>query len=214
MKLIYPILLVMSSVFCLNSWAEAQSAPRVGRAAAAKYFQPANRDPAQSEGGGYNGPDDHYLAIHFGRYMGSQSYEWGKNGSESDVGANTFGVTYRIGEWYKSMDMAIRIDYSEFNVAGEKPTKLSLMPLYMFPDASSRFPLYFGAGAGLGIFFKQVDGKSAISLDYQLVAGARFFNVFENTGFFIETGIKNHLHLLSSGQMNGTFLSAGAVFTF
>jgi hypothetical protein len=51
-------------------------------------------------------------------------------------------------------------------------------------------------------------------LDYQLIAGARFFDVFENAGFFIESGLKNHLQLWDQGQFNGTFLSAGAVFTF
>ncbi len=199
----------------LTSVASAQSSqPVVGRDAAAKYFQP--RDPAQA----YNGPSslgggtDHYLALHFGRYMASQSYEWGKNGQEDDVGTNQFGVTYRIGEWYNSMDLGIRLDYSEFDVGGETPSKLSFMPLITFPDATSRFPLYFGAGVGLGVFFKQADSKSSLSLDYQLIAGARFFNIFENTGFFIEAGLKNHLLILSSGQFNGTFLATGLVFTF
>ncbi|MNJ98420.1 hypothetical protein D3C87_161860 [compost metagenome] len=208
MNFFYSILLV-----CLTSvTAYAQDAqPRVGRDAAAKYFQ--RRDPAQSNMN-YGGSGDHYLAIHFGRYMSSQAYEWGQGGRQDDVGKNFFGVTYRVGEWYNSMDLNIRIDYAEYDVIGEKPTKLSLMPLITFPDAGSRFPLYFGAGAGLGVFFKQVNGESALSFDYQLVAGARFFNVFENTGFFIESGIKNHLQLLNSGQLNGTFLALGAVFTF
>ncbi|WP_415062838.1 hypothetical protein [Bdellovibrio sp.] len=186
------------------------SQPRVGRGAAARYFQ--KRDPAQTYQGG--AASDHYLALHFGRYMASQSYEWGKNGQEDDVGKNNFGVTYRVGEWQNSMDLNLRLDYSEFEVGGEKPTKLSFLPLITFPDASSRFPLYFGAGLGLGVFFKQASGKSSLSLDYQLVAGARFFDIFENTGFFIEAGLKNHLLILSSGQLNGTFLSGGLVFTF
>jgi len=185
--------------------------PIVGREAAAKYFGQ-QRAPTQEslfKAGGV----DHYLALHFGRYMDSDSYEWGTT-KEDNVGGNTFGVTYRIGEWLNSMDLAIRIDYNEYKVSGEKPTKISFMPVIMFPDATSRFPLYFGAGAGLGVFLKQVDRKSAVSFDYQLIAGARFLDVFENTGFFVEAGIKNHLHLLSSGQMNGTFLATGLVFTF
>lgn len=188
------------------------SQPVVGREAAAKYFQP--RDPAESYGDSVRAASDHYLALHFGRYMASQSYDWGKNGQEDDAGKNQFGVTYRVGEWYNSMDLALRLDYSEFELADENPTKLSFLPLITFPDASSRFPLYFGAGLGLGVFFKQASGKSALSLDYQLIAGARFFDIFENTGFFIEAGLKNHLLILSSGQFNGTFLATGLVFTF
>ncbi|XGC81727.1 hypothetical protein ACES2L_04425 [Bdellovibrio bacteriovorus] len=186
------------------------SAQQVGRDAAARYFQ--KRDVAQSPFGGASA--DHYLALHFGKYMSSQSYEWGKNGQEDDVGGNNFGVTYRIGEWYNSMDLNLRIDYTEFEVGDENSSKISFVPMITFPDASSRFPLYFGAGIGPGVFFKQVSGKSSLSLDYQLIAGARFFNIFENTGFFIEAGLKNHLLLLSSGQLNGTFLAAGLVFTF
>lgn len=186
--------------------------PIVGRGAAAKYFDK-KKEPTENEysGGSHS---DHYLALHVGRYMASQSYEWNKAGQEDDVGHNSFGVTYRMGEWHNSMDLALRLDYNEFEVGGEKPTKLSFIPIVTFPDASSRFPLYFGAGLGLGVFFKQVPNKSALSLDYQLIAGARFFNVFENTGFFIEAGLKNHVHLLSTGQLNGTFLAAGLVFTF
>ncbi|WII71212.1 hypothetical protein QJS83_12150 [Bdellovibrio sp. 22V] len=188
-----------------------ESQPIVGREAAAKYFQ--KRDPAQTS---YQGgsSSDHYLALHFGRYISSQSYDWGPSGQEDDVGGNSFGVTYRVGEWYNSMDLNIRIEYADYDLTGEKPSKLSFMPLITFPDAGSRFPLYFGAGAGLGVFLKQVDSKSALSLDYQLVLGARFFDILENTGFFIEAGLKNHLLLLSSGQLNGTFLAAGLVFTF
>lgn len=202
--------LVLILPLLVSSFAFAQdSRPEVGRDAAARYFQ--KRTPAETFSGGSS---SHYLALHFGRYMGTQSYEWGKNGQEDDVGGNSFGVTYRVGEWQNSMDLNLRIDYSEFTLAGEKTSKISFLPLFTFPDANSRFPLYFGAGLGMGVFFKQVDTKSALSLDYQLILGARFFDIFENTGFFIEAGLKNHVHLLSSGQLNGTFLASGLVFTF
>lgn len=203
--------LILAFSFVLGSLAFAQDTPVVGREAAAKYFQ--KREPAQQQ---YmaGGASDHYLALHFGRYMSSQSYDWSPSGQQDDVGKNMFGVTYRIGEWQNSMDMNLRIDYTEFDLPGENPSKLSFMPLITFPDAGSRFPLYFGAGLGLGVFFKQASGKSALSLDYQLVLGARFFDIFQNTGFFVEAGLKNHIHLLSSGQFNGTFLSGGLVFTF
>lgn len=185
--------------------------PEVGREAAAKYFQ--NRNPSQQPSS-FGGSDDHYLMLHFGRYMSSQSYEWSRTGDHEDVGGNSFGLTYRVGEWYNSMDLHVRVDYTQFKLDDENVSKISFMPMITFPDAKSRFPLYFGMGVGMGIFMKQIDKKSALSLDYQLVMGARFFNVFESTGFFVEGGLKNHLHLLSSGQLNGAFLAGGLVFTF
>jgi hypothetical protein len=53
-----------------------------------------------------------------------------------------------------------------------------------------------------------------LSFDYQLIAGVRFTNLSGRFGLFFEYGLKNHLHLLSDGQVNGTFLSGGAVFSF
>jgi hypothetical protein len=192
--------------------------PRVGRGAAAKYFGKKNQDeeekPQSSE---VSGPVDHFLAIHFGKMMGSTSWDWGTQSKQTDVGDFTAGVTYRIGEWRNSMDMNLRLDFIQYNIIGDgetHPLKLSILPLITFPDATSKFPLYFGFGMGPGVFFRQTDGEATISLDYQLIVGARFFDVYENAGFFLETGLKNHLQLWNSGQFNGTFLAAGAVFTF
>ncbi len=196
-------------------WAHAQQ-PHVGRQPASKYFEK-QREPATAAAESASadvGPSDHYLALHIGTYTSSQAYEWGKHGKEEDVGGTDIGLTYRIGEWHNSMDMNVRVEFEEYKVADQKPTKLSFLPLITFPDATSKFPLYFGAGIGLGIFTKQIPEESPLSLDYQLVAGARFFNVFENTGFFLESGLKNHLLITSSGQLNGVFVAGGAVFTF
>lgn len=201
--------------FGSSSWA----APAVGRQinkgpagrdAAAEYFQkkPDENDRAE------NSSSDHFLALHFGKLMNSESWDWGGSGKLEDVGGNTYGLTYRFDEYTKSMDMNLRVDFEEFKINDEKPLKMSILPMFIFPEASSKFPIYFGFGAGLGVYFKQVRGSSAISFDYQLVTGARFFDVYGNTGFFIEAGLKNHLHLLSSGQLNSSFLSGGAVFTF
>lgn len=209
---------------------QANESPRVGRGAAAKYFEKRAPDvdddgyqSAEIGGGGRgtssssSGPTDHYLALHYGKMMNSTSYEWGLDNKQTDVGDYTAGLTYRVGEWRNSMDLNLRVDFIQYKINGngeQKPLKMSILPLITFPDAASKFPLYFGFGLGPGIFFKQTDGEASISLDYQLVVGARFFDVFENAGFFIESGLKNHLQLWNSGQFNGTFLSAGAVFTF
>ncbi|HEX4923769.1 MAG TPA: hypothetical protein VFV50_06775, partial [Bdellovibrionales bacterium] len=59
-----------------------------------------------------------------------------------------------------------------------------------------------------------ISQESALAIDYQLIGGVRLFDVFENTGFSFEMGLKNHLHLLSDGQFNGVFAAAGVIFTF
>ena len=196
---------------------------RVGRQAAAKYMAPKNPDSGtevQTESErprerGYSaGASDHYLAVHVGWFANDNAYKWGAADSQQNVGRYNFGLTYRMGEWVNSMDLLFRFDVARMNLADGGVTKFSLLPMVTFPDASSRFPLYFGAGIGLGVFGNQIAGESAISLDYQVVAGARFFNLWGQTGLFVEGGVKNHILLLSDGQFNGTFIATGLVFTF
>ena len=196
--------------------------PRVGRRAAAKYMSPKRPDEAASESSestsdrspAAGSPSDHYLAIHLGWFVNDNAYKWGNPDNQTNVGRYNFGLTYRVGEWVNSMDLLFRFDVSQINLNEGKVTKFSILPVVTFPDATSRFPLYFGAGLGLGVFGTQIAGESALSLDYQLLAGARFFNIWGTTGVFVEGGIKNHLFLLSDGQFNGTFIATGLVFTF
>lgn len=202
-------LLIMIGFLQAPSPGWGEESPRVGREAAAKYFQKSS--PAEISSYGARG--DHYMAFHVGRMMSNQSYEWGGSGKKENVGKDSIGFTYRFSEWHLS-DLGVRVDYNTYDVNNTTLSKLSIMPIITFPEAASMFPIYFGVGGGIGVFFKQLEGESALSLDYQLVAGARFLNVFENTGFFLESGLKNHIQLLSSGQLNGTYLTTGAVFTF
>jgi hypothetical protein len=190
--------------------------PVVGRRAAEKYMIPRDDStPARDrEPGQQLSASDHYLALHIGEFVSDNAYRWGSADNQSDVGDAVVGVTYRMGEWQNSMDFALRLDYNAFGLADGTAGKLSFLPMITFPDASSKFPLYLGAGVGVGIFTKQIDKESALALDYQLVLGARFFEVFANTGFFIEAGLKNSLFLLTDGQFNGTFVAVGPVFTF
>lgn len=199
------------------------NAPKVGRAAAAKYFQAKGgpedaddrhtypRNPSQIES---LGADERYLALGISNYMGSDSYNWGTSSKEEDVGKWGVDLTYRISQYNNLLDQAIRISYTEFQPTGKRASKMSFMYALTLPDAGSKFPLYFGFAVGPGIFFKQLDSESPIALDYQMFAGLRLFNVFENTGFYVEGGLKNHLQLTSDGQLNGSYISVGGIFTF
>ncbi len=194
-------------------YSQGSETPPTGRDAASKYMGAAasegNRAPARSGTGAA-----HYLAVHLGTFLSDDAYKWGSQGKASDVGDLNAGVTYRVGEWVNSMDLAIRLDLSTYSLPGGGATKISVLPLILFPDANSRFPLYFGGGVGAGIMAKTTGGESALALEYQFLLGARFFEIVQSTGFFVEAGVKNHLHLFSDGQFNGQFLAAGAVFTF
>lgn len=214
--------LAMISVFVFTSSAFA-NAPKVGRNAAAKYFMgERNTDSGNNQSASSDrkpnsveslAPEERYLTFGLSNYMSSDSYNWG-GPNEEKVGKWGVDMTYRISEFRSLFDEAIRVSYTEFEPNGKRATKLSLLYAFLLPDASSKFPLYFGAAAGPGIFFKQLENESSVSLDYQLFLGLRLFNIFENSGFYFEGGMKNHLQLTSDGQLNGTYVGLGGIFTF
>lgn len=210
-------LLLVATLGSAPLWAQQvevqdNGATPVGRARAAKYFQerrPVYRSPSAVS----PGSAPRYLSLQIGTFFDDQSYDWGK-GTQSDRGQLNIGVSYRMGEWVNSMDFLLRAELSTYHLHEGSARQLSFVGMITFPDAGSRFPLYFGLGLGPGVFIKQIHDESALALDYELVAGARFFNVIDTMGFSLELGMKNHIHLLSDGQYNGLFISAGTVFTF
>lgn len=155
-----------------------------------------------------------YMAIQIGTFITDKQYRWGSKDRADDVGEMIVGMSYRMGQWTNSMDLLLRTEFITYDIDGETPKKLSVMPVITFPDAGSNFPVYFGAGAGVGVFFDQVGDESDLSADYQLLVGARFMNLWESGGLVFESGLKGHVHLVSSGQFNGVFLTMGAAFTF
>ncbi len=197
---------------------EQGSGTAVGKGAAQKYFKArqGTQNSSDSEAQVSRAPansGDRYLALHLGTYLSQTNYKWG-NFNKDDIGKFNGGLTYKVGEWQNSMDLMFRADFSSWELNEGRAVKMSLLPLVTFPDIASGFPLYFGAGAGLGVFFKQIKNESSLSFDYQLVAGARFLDVVDSLGFFVEAGLKNHILLLSDGQYNGVFLALGLAFTF
>lgn len=204
--MIFAVLAAVTSAY-------AQS-PQVGRKAAAKYFQKEiepSREVA-SESTEFVGGDQ-VLMLHLGGYSSSTCYRCKGSETRNGTGKASYGVTY-LYDRSGGLDTNLRFDFNEYKLDDERATKLSAMPLWTFPNAGTRFPLYFGFGLGLGVFFTQVENESNLSLDYQLVGGVRFMDIIENFGGFVEYGFKNSLYILSDGQFNGTALTAGAIFTF
>jgi hypothetical protein len=208
------------SSLCLAQAVEVQDnpPPTVGKKRATEYFLKRKQVSSSSSSSGTrqvssSGGDPRYLAIHVGGFLDSTSYNWGHR-DKRDPGLLNFGVSYRVGEWVNSMDLLFRAEFTNFKLDEGRAQKLSFLALLTFPDANSRFPLYFGAGLGPGIFTKQIKDESALALDYQIVAGARFFDVLDTLGFQFEVGLKNSVHLLDDGQFTGFFMGVGAVFSF
>lgn len=194
----------------------------VGKKAAARYFaerskgvsgEPENGEESNRSPAGTSSKKARYLGLHLGAYTDENAYKWGGKDNK-DMGQLTAGVTYRMGEWVNSMDLLLRVDFNSYKFSEGNVLKMSLMPVITFPDANSEFPLYFGGGAGVGVFFKQIADESPLSFDYQLLMGVRIFRLLGDAGLTFETGLKNHVHLMSDGQYNGVFVALGTVFNF
>lgn len=205
--------LILFGLSLLVSYGVYAQAPRVGKKAAEEYLSKGKEVVVQEVQSVTRGSWDNLLMLHLGAYTGSQAYQWNYSGRLDNVAKANYGVTYLFTDWH-SFDLNLRGDFSEFDLNGVRAVKFSLLPMITFPRAEAGFPLYFGLGAGLGIFFQQVPDESNLALDYQLVVGTRFLDLWDGGGLFAEFGLKNHLHVLTDGQMNGSALSAGAVFTF
>lgn len=221
-------LLALAVVFSINTWAQIEvyedgstAQPETGKKAATEYFLKRKRarksEPAPRESR-YVKRDvaasgDRYLMLNLGLFFDQESYRWGES-NQDDIADFTAGVTYRVGEWVSSMDMNFRADMISYSLDEGNALKLSMMPVITFPDARSEFPMYFGAGAGLGVFFRQIEDESHLSFDYTVLAGVRLMNLVDNMGFTAEVGMKNHIFLLSDGQFNGAYFSIGTVFDF
>lgn len=216
-KLLYSIL--ASSMLITAPLPAFAAGPIVGKKAASKYFGRSTANEIEEQNTDIKGEghrernNSEMLMLSLGSYLNSTSYAWKGEDKRDNVGQLNYGVTYLFDSWGK-LDTNLRMDFSEYKIDGDRARKLSVLPVWTFPSVESRFPLYFGFGLGLGVFFSQLPDESNLSFDYQLIAGARFMDLFQNIGFFAELAQKNHLHLLSDGQFNGTALTAGAVFSF
>ncbi len=199
------------------------SAPKVGRTAAARYFQlekqaerrgMASETSEESSSSSSHQLKDHFMSLGFGTFSDSTAYNWAQNGKAPNVGKWGADLTYRFAEQEYLFDEAFRISYAQYEPAAQESNKLSIMYSITFPEARSQFPFYFGGAGGLGVYLKQIEQESVISFDYQLYLGLRAFNLFDSVGLYIEGGMRNHLHITSDGQFNGTFLSLGTIFNF
>lgn len=218
-RLCKPILIVsiLHIGFLSSDFALAAGAPKVGRAAAAKYFQ---QNPDAQKQTRYTASEDgsisageRYLMFGGSLFTKTEAYNWGTINKQEDIGKYGVDMTYRL-DSTNYIDYALKVAYTEYEAQSQRANKMSFMYAAILPDAGSKFPLYFGAAAGPGVFFTQLPNESPVTLDYQLFLGLRIFDLFGSTGFYLEGGMKNHLQLTSDGQLNGTYMSAGAIFSF
>ena len=182
-------------------------AVETGKAAAMKYFtdQPASikapRGPASS-GTSYG----QLFSVSAGTLIQGKSYQW----AGEDLGGWNMQIAYRRNAGYY-LAQAFHLEFQKFTEAQQEFSKISLLLNFVFPR-SVTFPVYLGVGAGPGFFLKQLVNESSLTLDYKGYVGLRLNQ--EHSQFILESGIKNHVHMLSDGQFIGWFISSGVAYKF
>lgn len=183
-------------------------AAEVGKSAAMKYFtteakeQKSTRGPASSS----SLAGDRILAFSFGSLIQSKSYDWA---GDAIPGWNVEAFY----QWAQSgvFGKGIHLELQKFAVQEEELTKLSVLYSLTFPRRLS-FPVYLGVAFGPGYFLKQREGESEFAFDYKTYLGLRLHQ--QNAQYFVQSGVKNHVHVLSDGQFIGWFVSSGVAYTF
>ena len=149
-----------------------------------------------------------------GLFLRDESTNWSQEeGEQKNKGKMILGGSYRLGQWLGVADILLRFNYTSYNLSDASPQQFSLSPLLLIPSARGRFPLYIGGGLGLGAILSQAEDKSFLALNYHVLGGLRFFEVFGSVGTFVEAGYTGHVHLLSEGEFKGFYASVGLLFS-
>ncbi len=216
MKPMKSLCIALTVVACSTFAPIAGAVPNVGREAAREFMKKSNYPErvTASEASSGIGPSDHFVGLQVGRFLNSEAYEWAQKEKAENVGKTNFALTYLVSQYYSGFDLSMRLEATNYQIREWDTQKLSFLAAMSFPEVQTQFPLYFGAALGPAVFSRQVPDESVLALDYQLYMGLRFFDVWDSVGLNFEGGIKNHVHLLTNGQLNGNFLALGTVFLF
>lgn len=179
-------------------------AAETGRQAAMKYFTKKSKTRSKTRAPASSG--SRLLGISMGTLVNSKSYNW----AEEEFSGWTAELTY-LSETDGNFGRGLHLEMQKFADQVDDLTKVSFLFSMTFPKRIS-FPVYVGAAVGPGFFIKQREGESEFSLDYKAYLGLRLNQV--NSQYFLQTGVKNHVHVLSDGQFVGWFVSSGVAYLF
>lgn len=161
-----------------------------------------------------NSEGNRYLMAGIGTFLNDREWSWGA-AHQDGVGSFRFDLTYRINEWEKTTDLWFRLQYLSYNLTGGTAGQLSMLPIITFPTTRSAYPMYVGVGLGPGFFLKQISKAGYLALNYAALTGVRFPDLFgRNHGLYMEVGYQGLMNLMSVGQQQGVYVSAGGIFTF
>lgn len=200
--------LLLFAVSLLFSTPGQSSSSNTGRDAAMKYFTRKRLTTSQRSPQSTAAPSgDHILALSVGNLLNSKSYNWL---GEDPKGWNLELFYQNATEGY--FGQGYHLELQKFSESGSPDlSKVSFLVSFTFPRRLS-FPVYLGAAAGPGYFFQQKQNESEFTIDYKAWLGLRLLD--DRSQYFLQSGVKNHVHVLSDGQFIGWFISSGVAYKF
>ncbi|MCY4513250.1 MAG: hypothetical protein OXB86_06145, partial [Bdellovibrionales bacterium] len=122
---------------------------------------------------------------HLALYLGTSLYgETTDQTASKPFSTVLFGLNQRIKEFSTIGDLSIRVELLSMKFTdGKREWLVDVVPVFSLPDVRSGFPVYVGAGAGMGLFPRHiVRKKPTLSLNARLLAGVRVVDWYENIG--------------------------------
>lgn len=183
-----------------------------GKAAALKYFQHKKKKSSAaaqvSSRAAVREPGAHQmLTLAVGSLLNGKSYHWIE---DDDFGGWTAEASY-VDAASGTFANGFHLELQNFVQGDEKLSKISALVSFIFPRRLS-FPVYIAVAAGPGYFVKQRKNESEFSIDYKSYIGFRLDD--DHSQYFLQSGVKNHIHMLSDGQFIGWFVSSGVAYKF
>lgn len=198
------------SLILLLAGVQQAGAAATGKSAAMKYFT-AKREPSQvstkkASAASLGEVSGQLLAFSVGSLLNTKSYDWGDkefNGWNVEVfyQRNTSGY----------FSSGYHLELQKFATKDDEFSKISFLLSLTFPRRLS-FPVYLGVAAGPGFFLQQAEDESEFAIDYKAWLGLRLNE--KHSQYFLHSGVKNHIHVLSDGQFIGWFISSGVAYKF
>ena len=154
-----------------------------------------------------------HLALYLGTSLYSETTDQDVLNPFSSV---FFGLSQRIEEFSAIGDLNIRVELLSMQFADKKREWLvDVTPVFSLPDVRSGFPVYVGAGGGVGLFPRHiVRKKPALSLNVRFFAGMRVIDWYENVGFLGEVSVKMHFPFYDTKLYMEVLVTLGSLFSF
>lgn len=179
--------------------------PPVGKKAAdsyilSTYMTKANQYEKNTKSRGYS------IGIYLTHFTISTAYHSPLSPKEQGFSS---GLIY-LQEFSASSNLFFR-GHLSLDKSNNRHWSLSVIPLILY----NLSPIYVGAGGpGLNFFLNAPDSNNVFALDWQILAGIRFFEIFNFFNFFIEARWKNPFNIFDTSQRKTIHFLAGVLLLF